>query len=82
MMTTSKIAARVLLGLVLSAFAIGSLALPSPTSAAMLSVPTPTATTLFVTVPILWNDAMWFVVAFWVVLFIYWVWRIFLGLIS
>lgn len=79
----TKTLARVLLYLVLAGFAIGSLASPpAVSSAAVLAVPTPTATTLAVTVPILWTDAMWFVIAFWVVLFIYWVWRIFLGLIS
>lgn len=79
----TKTLARWCLVVVLAGFTIGSLFLPSlSVSAAGSSVPTPTATTLYVTVPVIWTDAMWFVIALWVVLLVYWIYRIFLGLIS
>lgn len=38
--------------------------------------------TYIVTLPILWSDAIAIVIALWVVLILYWLWRFFLGLIQ
>lgn len=66
---------------VLGVSVLGSLFLP-PIVAASALVPTPTATTVVVTVPMLWSDAIFFVVVAWGVFLLYGIYRIILGLIT
>lgn len=73
---------RVSTFVVIGGFGLASMFLPPNLSFASALVPTPSITTVVATLPILWSDAMYFVIIAWGALILYWIYLIIIGLIG